>query len=128
MSLAHGRDARVRAGAFRTLSKLEPAELTKNLPALLLAGLIDRDDTVRCAAIGTVCRLPPDVLAPHAARVLRMLWDSHELVRDEAMQRTKEMLDQFQAPQLREQLRRAAVDACTAGGDARGWMTANLIF
>jgi hypothetical protein len=115
MILTRDPDTRVRAGAFRTLSKLEPAELAKTLPALLLAGLIDREQTVRCAAICTMCRLPPDVLGPHGARVLRMLWDPHRSVRDEAMQRIEKLLDGFQAPQLREQLRRAAIHAYTTG-------------
>jgi HEAT repeat protein len=108
----------VRAGAFRTLAKLEPADLAKSLPEPLLKGLTDPDESVRRAAIGAVCRLPPDVLAPNAAQVLRMLWDSSWLVREEAMQRTGEMLSQLRASPLREQLRRAAVEACLDGSAA----------
>jgi hypothetical protein len=119
MSLTRDSDHRVRASAFRTLSKLEPAELAKIVPALLLAGLIDRDSAVRCAAIGTVCRLPPDVLAPHVARVMRRLWDPESNVREVAMEGIEEMRSQFgAAPKLRQQLRSAAIEACTIAREA----------
>jgi HEAT repeat protein len=104
-------DERVRARAFDALAK--------TCTELLLVGLTDRAHGVRCAAINTLCRLPPDALLPHAAKVLRMLWDLHSDVREAAMQRAEEMRSQFgAAPQLREQLRRAALEACNIAREA----------
>jgi HEAT repeat protein len=112
-------DPRVKLIAFDTLSQLEPAELAKYPPALLTLGLQDLEPAVRCTAIGAVGRLPPDVLAPEAARVLRMLWDPDSCVREVAMQQAEEMRIQFGAsPPLKEELRRVAVEACTAARDA----------
>jgi hypothetical protein len=119
MIMTRDKSPRVQVGAFGTLAKLEPAELAKNLPALLLQGLLDREPAVRCAAMSTFCRLPLDELAAHAAWVLRMLWDSDSHVREEAMQRAEEMRIQFGASQqLKKEFRRAAVKACNAAGGA----------
>jgi hypothetical protein len=68
------------------------------------------------AALQTLCRLPPDSLAPPAAEVLRTLWDSDKMVQSLAVGESKRMLKDFQAPALKEQLRRAAVDACIGDG------------
>jgi hypothetical protein len=119
MELTCDSDTCVQAGAFRTLSKLEPAELGKIPTKELLPGLLHPEPSVHGGAIGALCKLPPDVLAPHAAQVLLMLWDPDSSVRELAMQKAEEMRCQFGAtPQLRQQLRGAAVDACNAARDA----------
>jgi hypothetical protein len=111
--LIRDRDKYVRASAFDTLYKMEPAELAKIPTEELLSRLSDRDYGVRRAVIGTLCRLPLEVLAPHAARVMLMLWDPERSVRKEAMEHAEEMRIQFgAAPQLMTQLRRAALEAC----------------
>jgi HEAT repeat protein len=116
LSLLLDPSAGLRESALRMLCKLDPSELAKKHPALLVLGLLDPVAEVRKAALQTVCGLPAESLAPQAAEVLRMLWDSDELVREKAMEETKRMLDNFQAPALKEQLRRAAVNACIGDG------------
>jgi hypothetical protein len=111
MSLLLDPSAGVRKRASGLLAKLDPSELATKNPALLLLGLLDPEVTMRTAALYTLCRLPLESLALHAAKVLRMLWDSDGLVRERAMAETERMLKNFQAPALKEQLRRAAVEA-----------------
>jgi hypothetical protein len=64
----------------------------------------------------TLCRLPLENLALHAGAVLRMLWDSDLSVRGTAVSQAMRMLKVLTAPALKEQLRHAALDACTGGG------------
>jgi hypothetical protein len=116
MSLLRDPRAGVREYALRTLQRLGPSELARQHPALLLLGLLDPVAEVRRTTLETLCSLPVESLAPHAAEVLRMLWDFDELVRETAMDKAWTMLDNFQAPALKEQLRRAAVEACTGDG------------
>jgi hypothetical protein len=116
MSLLLDARASVREGALRMLQKLDRSDLARHHPALLLLGLLDLVPDVRRSSIRTLCRLPPKSLAPHAAEVLRMLWDSDNWVRRTALEEITEMLEKFQSPSLKEQLRRAAVDACTGQG------------
>jgi HEAT repeat protein len=116
MSMLLDRNVGVRERAICTLQKLDPSELAKRDPALLLLGLLDRVAAVRRGAVETLCRLPHGRLTPHAAEVLRMLWDPDRRVRQTAMVETRRMIENFQAPALKEQLRRAAVDACTGDG------------
>jgi HEAT repeat protein len=116
MSLLFDTHAGVRASASATLAKLDPSELAKKNPALLQLGLLDPVPAVRRAALRNLCGLPPENLAPHAAEVLRMLWDSDASVQHEAMHETERMLKNLQTPALKEQLRRAAVDACIGDG------------
>jgi HEAT repeat protein len=113
MSLLLDPDAGVRESALRTLWKLDPSDLARQHPALLLLGLLDQVPAVRCAAMWL---LPLDRLAHHAAEVLRMLWDSDASVRETALQVTEGMIEKLQVPALKEQLRLAAIKACTGGG------------
>jgi HEAT repeat protein len=116
MSMIVDPHASLREKALRTVQKLDPADLAKEHPALLLLGLLDPKAEVRSAAVCALCALPRESLALHAAEVLRMLWDSHKLVRQTAVKEAENMLEKLQAPELKQQLRRAAVDACKGGG------------
>jgi vesicle coat complex subunit len=115
-SMLLDRHAVVRESALRTLCKLDPSELAKENSALLVLGLLDSVPAVRRAAMRALCRLPPESLAPHAAEVLRMLLDPAASVQQKAVRETERMVKTFQAPVLKEQLRRAAVEACTSDG------------
>jgi hypothetical protein len=113
MSLLRDPRASVKERVVYMLLKLDASDLAKLDPALLLPALLNAAVGVRLGALQLVCRPPPERLAPCAAEVLRMLWDSNDQVREVAMDGTLLMLKTFQTPAMKEQLRCAAVDACT---------------